>query len=102
MQKWPDVQYIGETVINFRYGFNNHTHTIRQKNRLPLPLHFNADDHNVKDCILKVKLIDTKHRKLTELQFMNNFETNKFVFIKPLLSSAYLMLLSIKVKYFKI
>ena len=49
---------------------------------LPLPLHFNADDHNINDlkvCILKGNFKDTKHRKLTELQFIINFETNKLV-----------------------
>ena len=57
------------------------THTIRQKKLLPLPLHFNADDDNINDlkvCILKGNFKDTKHRKLTELQFITNFETNKF------------------------
>ena len=41
--------YIGEPSGNFRYRFNNHTHSIRQKKLLPLPLPFNADDHNIVD-----------------------------------------------------
>ena len=66
---------------------NNHTHSIRQKKLLPLPLHFNADDHNIDDlkvCILKCNFKDTKHRKLIELQFVINFETNKFGFYKDI------------------
>ena len=31
-QKCPEAQYIGETGGNFRYRFNNHTRSIRQKN----------------------------------------------------------------------
>ena len=86
-QKCPEAQYIGETGGNFRYRFNNHSHSIRQKKLLPLPLHFNADDHNIYDlkyCILKGNFKDTKHRKLTELQFIINFETNKFGFNKDI------------------
>ena len=82
-QKCPEALYIGETGGSFRYRFNNHTHSIRQKKFLPLPLHFNADDHNINDlkvCILKGNFKDTKHRKLTELQFIINFETNRFGF----------------------
>ena len=80
-KKCPEAQYIGETGGNFRYRFNNHTHSIREKKLLPLPLHFNADGHNIKDlkdCILKDNFKDTKHRKLTELQFIINLETNKW------------------------
>ena len=54
------------------------THTL-----LPLPLHFNADDHNINDlkvCILEGNFKDAKHIKLTELQFLINFETNMFGF----------------------
>ena len=43
---------------------------------IPLPLHFNADDHNINDlkvCILKVNFKDTKHIKLKALQFIINF-----------------------------
>ena len=79
------IYYIGESCENFRYIFNIHTHSIRQKKLLPLPLYFNADGHNINDlkvCILKGNLKDTKHRKLTELQFIINFETNKFGFNK--------------------
>ena len=86
-QKCPEAQYIGETGGIFRYRFNNHTHSIRQKKLLPLPLHFNPDDHNINDlkvCILKGNFKDTKHRKLTELQFIINFETNKFGFNKDI------------------
>ena len=82
-QKCPEALYVGETGGSFRYRFNNHTHSIRQKKFLPLPLHFNADDHNINDlkvCILKGNFKDTKHRKLTELQFIINFETNRFGF----------------------
>ena len=81
--KCPEALYIGETGGSFRYRFNNHTDSIRQKKFLPLPLHFNADDHNIHDlkvCILKGNFKDTKHRKLTELQFIINFETNRFGF----------------------
>ena len=63
------------------------THTIRQKKHLPLPLHFNTDDHIINDlkvCILKGNFKDTKHRKLAELQFIINFETNKFGFNKDI------------------
>ena len=62
-------------------------HTIRHKKVLPLPLHFNADDHNIDDltvCILNDNFKDTKHRKLTELQFIINFETNMFGFNKDI------------------
>ena len=55
-KKCPEALYIGETGGNFRYRFNNDTHSIRQKKHLPLPLHFNTDDHNINDlkvCILK-------------------------------------------------
>ena len=48
-----------------------------------MPLHFNADGQNINDlkvCILKGKFKDIKHRKLTELQFINNFEAIKFDF----------------------
>ena len=86
-QKCPEALYIGETGGNFRYRFNNHTHSIRQKKFLPLPLHFNADDHNINDlkvCILKGNFKDTKNIKLTELQFIINFETNKFGFNKDI------------------
>ena len=81
-KKCPEALYIGETGGNFRYRFNNHTHSIRQKKFLPLPLHFNADD--VKLCILKGNFKNTKHRKLTELQFIINFKTNKFGFNKDI------------------
>ena len=63
------------------------THSIRQKKLHPLPLHFNADDQNINDlkvCILKGNFKDTKHRKLTEVQFITNFETNKFGFNKDI------------------
>ena len=75
-KKCPEAQYIGETGGNFRYRFNNHTHKL-----LPLPLRFNADDHNINDlkvCILKGNFKVTKHRKLTELKFIINFEINNF------------------------
>ena len=78
----PEAQYIGETG-----GKLIITHSIRQKKLLPLPLNFNADDHNINDlkvCILKGNLKDTKHRKLAELQFIINFETNKFGFNKDI------------------
>ena len=86
-QKCPEALYIGETGGNFRYRFNNHMHSIRQKKLLPLPLHFNADDHNINDlnvCILMGNFKDTKQRRLTELQFIINFETNKFGFNKEI------------------
>ena len=57
------------------------THTIRHSKLLPLPLHFNADNHNITDlnvCILKGNFKDTKHKKLTDLRIIINFETNKF------------------------
>ena len=68
----------------FRYRFNNHTHSIREKKLLSQPLHFNADDHNIKVCILKGNFKDTKHRKLTELQIIISFETNNFDFNKDI------------------
>ena len=86
-QKCPEAQYIGETGEYLRYRFNNHTHSNRQKKLLPLPLHFNADDHNINDLkvsILKGNFKDTKNRKLTELQFIINLETNKFGFNKEI------------------
>ena len=52
-----------------------------------MALHFNAVDHNINDlkiCILKGNFKDTKHRKPTELQFIINFETNKFGFNKDI------------------
>ena len=79
------------------------THTIRQKKLLPLPLHFNADDHNINDlnvCILKGNFIDTKLRKLTELQLI--LKPMSLVLIKTFLSSVNMILLSIKVKYFQL
>ena len=63
------------------------THSIRQKKLLPLPFHFNADYHSINDlkvCILNGNFKDTKHRKLTELQFIVNFESNKFGFNKDI------------------
>ena len=57
------------------------TYTIGQKKLLPLPLHFNADGHNMSDlkvCILKFNFKDNTLRKLTELQFITNFSANKF------------------------
>ena len=81
--KMHRTQYIGETGGNFRHLFNNRTHSITQKRLLPLPLHFNADGHNINDlkvCILKGNFKDTKHRKVAELQFIINFETNKLGF----------------------
>ena len=86
-KKCPEAQYIVETSGNFRYRFNNHTPSIRQEKLLPLPLHFNADDHNINDLnvwISKDNFNDTKHRKLIELQFIINFETNKFGFNKDI------------------
>ena len=86
-QECPEALYIGETGGNLRYRFNNHTHSIRQKKLLSQPLHFNTDDHNINDlkvCISKGNFKDTKHRKLTELQFIINFETNKFGFNKDI------------------
>ena len=84
-QRCPETQYTGKTGGNFWYRFNNHIHSIRQKTSLPQPLYFNADGHDISDlnvCILKVNLKDTKHRKLAELQFIINLETNKFGFNK--------------------
>ena len=86
-KKCPEAPYIGETGGIIRYRLNDHKHVIRQKKLLPLPLHFNADDSNINDlivCILKGKFKDTKHRKLTELQFIINFDTNKFGFNKDI------------------
>ena len=65
-KKCPEPLYIEETGGNFRYRFNNHTHSIRHKKFLPLPLHFNADDHNINDlkvCILKgnFKILNTEN-----------------------------------------
>ena len=87
MQWQREKLFMSDSVCDFRYRFNNHTHSIRQKKLLPLPLHFNADDHNINDlkvCILKGNFKDTTHRKLTELQFIINFETNKFGFNKDI------------------
>ena len=86
-KKCPEALYIGKTGGNFRYKFNNHTHSTRQKKLLPLPLHFNADDNNINDLkvsIFKCNFKDTKHRKLTGLQFIINFETNKLGFNKDI------------------
>ena len=102
-QKCPEALYIGETGGNFRYRFNNHTHSIRQKKFLPLPLHFNADDHNINDlkvCILKGNFKDTKRRKLTELHLLLILKQISLVLTKIFLSSLNRILLSIKVKYF--
>ena len=82
-KKCPEARYIGETGGSFIYRFNNHTQTIRQKNLLPLPLHFNGEYHNINDlkvCILMYNFNDTKRRKLKKLQFIINFKTNNFVF----------------------
>ena len=86
-KKCPEALYIGEKGGNFRHRFNNDTHSIRPKKLLPLPLHFNADEHNINDlivCILKGNFKDTTHRKLTELQFIIYFETNKLGFNKDI------------------
>ena len=104
-QKCPEAQSIGETGGNIRYIFNSHTHSIRQKKLLPLPLHFNADDHNINDlmvCILKGNFKDAIHGKLTELQFIINLKPISLVFIKTFLSSANMILSSIKAKYFQL
>ena len=50
-------------------------------------MHFNADDHIINDlkvCILKGNVIDTKQRKLIELYFIINFDTEKFGFNKDI------------------
>ena len=86
-QESPEAQYIREAGGNIRYRFNNHTHSFREKSLLPLPSHFNADGHNICDlkfCILKGNFEDTKHRKLTEFQFIINFETNTFCIDKDI------------------
>ena len=52
---------------------------------MPLPLHFNADDHNINDLkvrILKGNFIDAKHRKLTELQSIINMKPISLVLLK--------------------
>ena len=54
-QRCPEAQYIEESCGNFRCRYNNRAHSIRQKKLLPLPLHFNADDHNIND--LKVGIL---------------------------------------------
>ena len=84
-QKCPEAQHIGETGKNVRYRFNYHT--ISQKKLLPLPLHFNADGHNINDlkvCISKGDFKDIIHRKLTKLLFIIIFETNKLGFNKDI------------------
>ena len=86
-KKCPEAQYIGETGGNFIYRFDNITQSIRQIKRLPLPLHFIADGRNInyfKVCILKGNFKDTKHRELTERQFIINFEINRFGFNKDI------------------
>ena len=63
----------------------SYTHYVRQKKPLPLQLHFNADGHNInylKVCIMKRNFKDAKHK--TDLQFIINFESNKFWFNKDI------------------
>ena len=86
-QVCPEAQYIEETGGNFRYRFNNHTHFHRHKKLIPLSLHFNADGHSINDinvCILKGNFKDTKHRKLTELQFIIYSVANQYGFNKDI------------------
>ena len=86
-KKCPEALFIGETGGRFRYRFDNHASSIIQKKLLPRPLHFNADDHNINDlkvCNLKGNFKYTKHRKPSELQFIINFETNRFAFNKDI------------------
>ena len=102
-QEFPDAKCIGKTGVNFRYRFNNHTQSIIQIKFLPLSLIFNANDHDIIDlnvCILKAKFKDNKHRKLTELQFIINFETNKFWLNKDISCKADMILVDIKDVYF--
>ena len=87
MQKNAQKHYVLEKLAVISDTDLIITHTIRQKKLLPLPLHFNADNHNINDlkvCILKGNFKDTKHIKLTELQFIINFETNKLGFNKDI------------------
>ena len=104
-QKCPEARHIWETGGNIKCRFNNHTHSIRQKKLLPLPLHFNADGHNINDlkvCILMGNVKDTKHKKLTEMQFIINVEANKIGHSKTFPSSADMILLGIEAKYFQL
>ena len=104
-QKCPEAQYIGESGGNFRYRLNNHTYSIRQKKILPLPLHLNSHDHNVndlKECFLKVNFKDTKHRKLKNCNLLLFLKPISLISIKTFLSSANVILLNSKVKYFQL
>ena len=90
-KKYPIALYIGETGGNFRYRFNNHTHSIRQIKLIPLSLHFNADDHNINDlrvCILKGNLKYTKHRNLQNCNLLLILKPISLTLIKIFLSSV--------------
>ena len=74
-QKCAEAQYIEETGENFTYIFNNHT-LYQTEKATSSAIAFQWDSHNInnlKVCILKGNFKDTKHRKLTELQFIINF-----------------------------
>ena len=47
-------------------------------------MHRRNDLNDLTVCILKGNFKDTKHRKLTELQFIINFEKNMFGFNKDI------------------
>ena len=79
-------------------------HTCQAEERLTLPLPFNADNRNINDlkvCVLRCYFADTRHIKMTELHFVNKYETNIPVLeIYISFPSTDIAFSSIKVKYY--
>ena len=79
------------------------THSMRQKKLLPLPLHFNADDHNIGDlnvCILNGNFKHTKHREKTKLRLLLILKPISLVLIETFISSANMTLLALRFDIF--
>ena len=68
------ISYIGETSSKFRFRFNNHKASIRNKSPgLPVAEHFNTPNHSVQDLkftILMGGFSNTEARKKQELRLI--------------------------------
>ena len=73
-KKCPLISYIGETSSKFRFRFNNHKASIRNKSTgLPVAEHFNTPNHSVQDLkfsILMGGFTNTEARKKQELRLI--------------------------------
>ena len=73
---------IGETSGSVRYLFNNHTHSIRPKKTSTFAIAFNCrwpQQQRSQSLLLERQFQKLKHRRPKELQFITNFETNRFL-----------------------